>query len=135
MDIRMGLTERQQWDRMTDAEKATEEAQIQEGLRIRDTRTLARRLGDVARIDEQEQPDYARRELLLLEALLLARRLGIPAGFRLDPAEPDWPVFQIELPAGQVSWHMPGHPVEWDGHDGPTKAARIAAFAEKEGQR
>jgi hypothetical protein len=71
---------------------------------------------------------YERRELLVWEALALARRLGLPAGVRIDPAEPEWPVVFIELPTGQVSWHQPEHPERWDGHDTDAKYARCWQF-------
>jgi hypothetical protein len=122
-DERMGLTERQIHDRKPVS--ADEHAALAAaGYR----RNLAYLLTQVSRLDADAEPNYAMREMMLLEALLLARRVGIPAGFRLDPAEPDWPVLLFELPTGQVSWHMPGHPTPWDGHGAEAKAGRIAAF-------
>lgn len=86
----------------------------------------------LTRIAEHDQ-DYAPRNALVLEAVALAHKLGIEAGFRLDPAEPAWPVAMIELPMrdgapGQISWHLPQHPIDWDGHNSEEKYARIAQW-------
>lgn len=61
-----------------------------------------------------------------------------------DPSEPAWPVVFIELPTGQLSWHVspddvdlfahvdtygkdtPGRP-EWDGHSTEEKYGRLGA--------
>lgn len=53
-----------------------------------------------------------------------------------DPAEPDWPVLYIQLPTGQVSWHVapadmdlfchvPVGSAQWDGHDVEEKYRRL----------
>lgn len=53
-----------------------------------------------------------------------------------DPDEPDWPVLFIDLPTGQVSWHInpadmdlfrhvPIGTAEWDGHDVIEKYRRL----------
>lgn len=86
---------------------------------------LARVLRDIEMADQ----DYTRRYGLVLRAMFTAHYAGFPAGVKIDPAEPDWPVFYIELPTGQVSWHMPQHGPEWDGHSTEEKYARINAFA------
>jgi hypothetical protein len=72
--------------------------------------------------------DYTRRYEWLIRAALDAVNRGIPVGFRIDPAEPEWPVIMFELPTGQVSWHLPQHPMPWDGHTTDEKYARIDAF-------
>jgi hypothetical protein len=107
----------------------TSETERLKGLRRTWREDLSLALQMASEIDADPRPDYQAREICLLRALLHVRLLDIPAGFRLDPAEPEWPVLQFELPTGQVSWHMPGHPTAWDGHDAAMKAARIAAFA------
>ena len=73
--------------------------------------------------------DYEARYLDVLRAVAIAQRCGFAAGFRIDPQEPEWPVAYIELPTGQVSWHLPQHPVPWDGHTTDEKFDRIKAFA------
>jgi hypothetical protein len=77
---------------------------------------------------EHHDTDYDVRYLLVFRAAALALQAGYAAGIRIDPAEPAWPVVYIELPAGQVSWHMPQHPVEWDTHDTAEKYRRIRQF-------
>jgi hypothetical protein len=81
---------------------------------------------------EAHDDDYTVRNVMVLMAVAIAKSAGLEAGFRIDPAEPDWPVAYIELPTGQVSWHMPQHPREYDGHTTEEKYARCRAFAEQE---
>lgn len=76
----------------------------------------------------EHDTDYDVRYGVVLHALALAHDLGLPAGIRIDPVEPAWPVVYIELPTGQVSWHMPEHPQAFDGHTTPEKHDRIRAF-------
>lgn len=74
-------------------------------------------------------PDWYRyRARYLWEAMYLARDAGFGVGVRLDPKEPDWPVLFIELPTGQVTWHIEAHSWAWDGHDTETKNARVQEF-------
>jgi hypothetical protein len=83
--------------------------------------------------------DYDQRYGLVLEAVALAYKLGIPAGFGIDRdsgAEMDGyrVVAYIEVPGvGQVSWHMPEHGQPWDGHSTAVKFDRIAAYASEFG--
>lgn len=85
-------------------------------------------LAAVLREVAEHDTDYTERYPLVYRALALALKAGYPAGVRIDPTEPAWPVVYIELPTGQVSWHMPAHPTEWDGHTTPEKYQRVAAF-------
>ena len=80
---------------------------------------------------EENDTNYDIRYGLVLKALYLANELGYESGIRIDPSEPDWPVVYIELPTGQVSWHMPCHKYEWDGHSTEEKYERIRSFCEK----
>lgn len=66
-----------------------------------------------------------------------------------DPNEPDWAVVIVDLPTGQVSWHVSPHDMDlfeqtpraeintWDGHGTEEKYARLdahtRALAQKEG--
>lgn len=84
---------------------------------------------------EAHDTDYAERYALVLQAMAAASSKGYAVGIRIDPDDPEWPVVYIELPTGQVSWHMPQHPVPWDGHDTAEKYRRCRAFAEMVGQR
>lgn len=87
-----------------------------------------KQLGRVLALISKHDTDYPTRYRLVYEALALAVAAGLPAGVRIDPAEPGWPVVYIELPTGQVSWHMPEHEQAWDGHTTEEKYARIAVF-------
>jgi hypothetical protein len=92
--------------------------------------TKRRRFAEHIAVIEANETNYDVRYVLVLEAVAMATQLGYQAGFRIDPAEPDWPVAYIELPTGQVSWHLPAHPVVWDGHTTPEKYARIRQYCE-----
>ncbi|WP_053065308.1 hypothetical protein [Micromonospora sp. RV43] len=73
---------------------------------------------------------YAERNALIWTALALAHEAGIPAGVGHDSTDPRPVVVYLELPTGQVSWHLPAHLTGWDGHSTAAKYARVAAFAE-----
>ena len=69
----------------------------------------------------------------------LALKLGYRAGLKEDPNEPDWPVLMIDLPIGQVGWHLPKKEIlgewpeyhaEWDGHSLEEKRRRVKEFIE-----
>jgi len=75
--------------------------------------------------------DYAARYRFILHAMHLAERRGFETGVRIDPEEPEWPVVYIELPTGQVSWHMPQHARPWDGHTTEQKYSRIQDFLDR----
>lgn len=59
-----------------------------------------------------------------------------------DPDEPDWAVVIIELPTGQVSWHISPDDMDlfkhvrrtevntWDGHDTEEKHRRLDAHTQ-----
>jgi hypothetical protein len=84
-------------------------------------------------LDQIEANDtkYQARYGLVLAAVARAHADGLAAGFRIDSSEPEWPVAYIELPTGQVSWHLPQHPNTWDGHDTAEKYRRCRAFIER----
>lgn len=77
---------------------------------------------------ERNDQNYPDRYPLVLTALQQAAVLGLRCGIAIDPKEPDWPVVYIDLPTGQVSWHMPRYEPEWDGHTTAEKYARIHEF-------
>jgi hypothetical protein len=79
---------------------------------------------------ERNDTNYVIRYGLVWQAVSLAVECGIAAGVRIDPAEPEWPVAYIDLPTGQVSWHMPQFADPWDGHDTEEKYHRVRAFIE-----
>lgn len=73
---------------------------------------------------------YEERNRVIIKAVGLALLSGFAAGFRIDPKEPEWPAAFIELPTGQVSWHIPQHVKAWDGHTTEEKYERIRRFRE-----
>lgn len=87
---------------------------------------LAKKLIEVQYHDQKEY--YANRNLFTYEAIALALRCGYKAGIRIDPAEPEWPVAFIELPSGQISYHLEQHPTAWDNHTTEQKRLRILEF-------
>ena len=72
------------------------------------------------------EANYGARNDTIYQALAMARLLDYSAGIRLDPEEPEWPVIYIELPTGQVSWHVAQHEHPWDTHTTADKYGRIA---------
>ncbi|HEB50753.1 MAG TPA: hypothetical protein ENI89_09105 [Desulfobulbus sp.] len=75
------------------------------------------------------------------QAVLVMARLALALGFKVglleDPDEPDWPVLMIDLPTGQVGYHVPRGEVlgewpeydgTWDGHSLSEKRRRIKDF-------
>jgi len=81
--------------------------------------------------DTLEEAYFDRNQAAMLAAVLAAEH-HYHVGWR--DLDTDWPVLLIELPTGQVSWHIPKHErlldflgegFEWDGHDLETKRQRI----------
>ena len=103
------------------------------------------------RVDEKPEEDAVFQSSTLDDAYFdrnqaataLARcaiRLGFRVGVKSDP---EWPILFIDLPAGQVSWHLPAAELigewaeyagEWDGHDLATKRDRVARFIAEIGE-
>lgn len=90
---------------------------------------LARIMVEIQKADEAKS--YEVRNKLIYALLGLAAADGLPCGVRQDPQEPKWPVVYIELPTGQVSWHVPQHSKEWDQHTKDEKYERVAAFCQR----
>jgi hypothetical protein len=74
----------------------------------------------------------------------LALAQGFTAGLTIDPDEPEWPVLMIDLPTGQISWHLPKNEIigewpeyhgGWDGHNLEEKRGRIAEFLSRSAQQ
>lgn len=95
------------------------------------SRIVARQL-DAERADPDDrwtrESLYKERNALIFHAAGYATEVGFRAWLALDPKEPAWIVVFIKLPTGQVSWHMPPWPDEWDGHITEEKHARIDRF-------
>lgn len=94
----------------------------------------------------QESAASAERQLHAVYAeraqLVAALSKLFPASLEEDEKAPGWPVCIIDLPTGQVSWHvtaadaamffghLPAHAGRvWDGHSTPEKYARLAALS------
>lgn len=92
-------------------------------MSIEKCQTLAIKLLGIQAWDERG--DYKARNQYVYEALSLACECGFPHGVRIDPDELEWPVAFIELPTGQVSWHLPQYPTLWDGHTTEQKQVRM----------
>jgi hypothetical protein len=72
---------------------------------------------------------YRRRNRLVVAALAQAAAHGLPAGVGVDPDDVEHPIVVfIELPSGQVCWHLPAHQQRWDGHSTTQKYARIGQY-------
>jgi hypothetical protein len=92
---------------------------------------------ETAELRQQKDAVYTERDHLVALLASMAMRYGIRAGLRIDPkAEPEWQnVVFLDLPTGQVSWHvhqremgwfpLPGYPNDWDGHDNADKYQRV----------
>ncbi|MGD0002873.1 MAG: hypothetical protein ABSE06_01445 [Anaerolineaceae bacterium] len=74
--------------------------------------------------------NYDVRNSLIVHAMSLALQCGFEVGVSVDLYTADWPVIYIELPTGQVSWHVPSHSKPWDGHTGDEKVCRIVRYAD-----
>lgn len=85
---------------------------------------------------------YEERAFCVIALARAARAMGICVGFRDDPAIPEpwlWPVLFIDLPTGQISWHLSrgdrqaapdigAYLGDWDGHSTEEKYRRLAAW-------
>lgn len=80
---------------------------------------------------------YFDRNQAVMALARLAQQMGYAVGLLTDINEPDWPVMVIDLPTGQVGWHLPKAEVkgdwpsyqkEWDGHTVEEKRERLMDF-------
>jgi hypothetical protein len=86
----------------------------------------------LAMIEQMEKQEvYDLRNRAIFAALGLASAIGFKGGIRIDPLQPEWPVVFIELPTGQVSWHIPAHEPAWDGHTSEEKYERIRTYIQQ----
>ena len=86
----------------------------------------------------ESTPDeaYLDRNLVVQVLARLSHEIGYKVGIKPDP---EWPILYIDLPTGQVSWHIPKKEMigdwsiyegKWDGHDLETKRNRLKAYME-----
>jgi len=89
--------------------------------------------------DSKDDAYFDRNQAILLAAKL-AQQQGYIVGIAKDPKEPDWPVVMLDLPTGQVGWHiskkeltlqLPDYQKAWDGHNLKDKRQRLQNFLEQ----
>lgn len=88
--------------------------------------------------EASDQEYYNYRNELVYKAVIIARNTGYVAGFLIhtpvtDIIEKNWDhkwgvVAYIELPTGQVSWHIESPDIKYDGHTYVDKRNRIDEF-------
>ena len=88
----------------------------------------------------ESTPDeaYLDRNLAVQVLARMAKELHYRVGIRDEDTE--WPVIYIELPTGQVSWHIPAKELvgdfmetvlQWDGHDVEIKRQRLVDYVQE----
>ena len=89
-------------------------------------------------VKNESTPDdaYYDRNLCVQAMLKMAQKLGFITGLKEDP---EWPILYIDLPTGQVSWHIPKQEIltdfpeyneKWDGHNLQEKRRRLIDYME-----
>lgn len=107
------------------------------------SRTVDKCSEAIADLTAQKDAAYAERDKCLVLVALMAQRLGLKVGIGQHIDKPgeqwgaDWRnILFIELPAGQVSWHIHdseahmfyfvgAYDGEWDGHTTAEKYDRV----------
>ena len=88
-------------------------------------------------LSNSKEEAYRDRNLAVMALASLAQKQGYPVGIQQDLEQPDWPVIMIQLPTGQVGWHIPAKELtgqwsefadQWDGHNIQEKHLRLKAF-------
>ena len=83
------------------------------------------------------QEAYRDRNLAVMALAQICLDNGFKVGLNLNLDDPKWPILFIDLPDGQVSWHLPKDEIigswptyygPWDGHSLIEKQGRIEAF-------
>jgi hypothetical protein len=91
---------------------------------------------------DSKEEAYLDRNLAVLALVKMALHRGFACGRGNWDETAEWVPIYIELPTGQVSWHVRVReippevwnelrPVEWDGHNLEAKRARLRRFAER----
>lgn len=88
--------------------------------------------------DAEREQLYYKRNTLVKKAVYLARESGYKAGYVLHTPfediisgiwEPEWSIVAlIELPTGQITWHMDSRGLQYDGHSDSQKWERVSVF-------
>jgi hypothetical protein len=79
-------------------------------------------------LSSKEDADYNARNRCVMASLTLANSCGFKTGIQRDKSEDGWLIVFIELPTGQVSWHIPEFEGEWDGHTTGQKYDRVHSY-------
>lgn len=85
---------------------------------------LAQVLEQIKRDDIDDEIRY----VLVWQALSLALATGYDANARLDSDALNRPMVCINLPTGQVSWHIPRNPIRWGRLDTDEKHRFVQEF-------
>lgn len=88
--------------------------------------------------NEVREQRYNRRNTLVKKAVSLATESGYKAGYVMHTPmedlisgvwEPEWSVVAIiQLPTGQISWHMDSRGIQYDGHSDSQKWDRVLEY-------
>jgi hypothetical protein len=82
--------------------------------------------------DESAEWAYNERNDAIMSAVAFATQVGFQAGFKPDGDDTEYVLAFIDLPTGQVSWHVPAYPAEWDNHTTEEKYRRVEAYIKDE---
>ena len=89
------------------------------------------------RMSNSKEDAYFDRNQAVMAMAKLAIQQCYTVGVTYDPDLPDWPVLTIDLPNGQVGWHIPKNELvgqwpeyekQWDGHDLQEKRERLTYY-------
>lgn len=100
---------------------------------LRGTLDAVRRLDPSApgSLVKMTDDNYRIRNALILQCLTYALQLGMTAGISVGQFESEgewWGLVYMDLPTGQVSWHLPLYTGIFDGHTTAEKYERIERF-------
>lgn len=100
--------------------------------------------GNEMKKKDNAQYFYDRRNKLVADAVSLAKELGYQAGYVVhqpvqDLVNGSWDlkwgvVAMIDLPTGQISWHMESPDMKYDGHSVTDKTDRIMEYQQRFGE-
>ena len=92
--------------------------------------------GTIKKTESTPCEAYLDRNLAVQALAKMGEKCGYKVGIKDDP---EWPILYINLPTGQVSWHIPKSEMvccfppysgKWDGHDVDEKRKRLTRFME-----
>lgn len=92
-------------------------------------------MGENKQYESDPSDAYFERNQMAFVLASVCDTLGYIVGLKNRRSE--WPILYIDLPEGQVSWHIPRNEIrgkwpdylsEWDGHTVGQKRERLAKF-------